>query len=194
MKLAQTLLLLTAAACAAPDTVSRFVPGGPAPCQSDGPVPMKTIDYRGGVVSFEVPAHWVERHFEEGGAEFWEEGHSWTLRLETLTVRPGEEHWEDPQSVLESSARVDGPVRALSSEYALGEQRSEATERGTDLVFDQWLLCREVEDELYRLAIFTLCSKASESESPRVERERVRIRGAVERAVLPSMDEGPRGG
>jgi hypothetical protein len=47
---------------------------------------MKTIRYRGGIVTFRIPAHWTEEYEEEGGGIFYnEDNDSGTLRLNVLT-------------------------------------------------------------------------------------------------------------
>jgi hypothetical protein len=38
------------------------------------PVQFKTIVYRGGIVRFRIPAHWIEEYEHEGGGTFYEEG------------------------------------------------------------------------------------------------------------------------
>jgi hypothetical protein len=49
---------------------------------------MKTIRYRGGVVTFRVPAHWEEEYEEEGGGTFYdEELDNGTLRLNTIVAK-----------------------------------------------------------------------------------------------------------
>jgi hypothetical protein len=60
----------------------------PAPEQA--PMPdrdgMKTIRYRGGIVTFRIPAHWTEEYKEEGGGIFYDEDNdSGTLHLSVLT-------------------------------------------------------------------------------------------------------------
>ena len=155
---------------------------------TDGPLPTKTIDYRGGIVSFEVPAHWWERHFEDGGAEFWEEGQSWTLRLSVLSVagEPGFYEGRDAWSILENSTPHDAPARLLRNGNALQEVQHREQERGTEIVIDQWILCRSVPDDHHRLAIFSFTTLASETDDAPVERERAAIRASVEQAFVSS--------
>jgi hypothetical protein len=53
---------------------------------STGAVRFKTIVYRGGLVRFRIPAHWIEEYEHEGGGTFYEEGpDTGTLRLNVLT-------------------------------------------------------------------------------------------------------------
>jgi hypothetical protein len=45
----------------------------------------KTVNYRGGVVSFEIPEHWKEEYEPKGGGTFYEDRpDSGTLRLHVL--------------------------------------------------------------------------------------------------------------
>jgi hypothetical protein len=47
---------------------------------------MKTIHYRGGIVNFRLPEHWLEEYEEEGGGTFYDEdSENGTLRLNVLT-------------------------------------------------------------------------------------------------------------
>lgn len=61
------------------------------------PAPNKTINYRGGVVTMEIPAHWKEEYEPKGGGTFYEDrADSGTLRLNVLTFedkngRPSED-------------------------------------------------------------------------------------------------------
>jgi hypothetical protein len=49
---------------------------------------MKTIRYRGGVVTFRIPAHWEEEYEEEGGGTFYDEdADTGTLRLNTILAK-----------------------------------------------------------------------------------------------------------
>lgn len=49
---------------------------------------LKTVSYRGGVVSFRIPAHWREKYTPDGGGSFYEDPpDSPTFRLEVVTAR-----------------------------------------------------------------------------------------------------------
>jgi hypothetical protein len=49
---------------------------------------MKTITYRGGIVTFRIPAHWREEYAPNGGGTFYEDSpDSGTFRLEIITAR-----------------------------------------------------------------------------------------------------------
>jgi len=49
---------------------------------------MKTIEYRGGVVSFRIPSKWKEEYEEKGGGTFYEPVQdSGTLRLNIITFK-----------------------------------------------------------------------------------------------------------
>ena len=48
---------------------------------------MKKINYRGGLISFEIPENWVEEFEEPGGGTFYEDTPtSGTLRVNVLTI------------------------------------------------------------------------------------------------------------
>jgi hypothetical protein len=48
----------------------------------------KTIQYRGGLVTFRIPSDWVEEYEADGGGAFYpEKPNSGTLRLNVMTLR-----------------------------------------------------------------------------------------------------------
>ena len=48
---------------------------------------MKTIQYRGGLISFNIPKNWVEEYVESGGGTFYEDiPTSGTLRVNVMTI------------------------------------------------------------------------------------------------------------
>src|SRR4051812_3480828 len=52
------------------------------------PAAMKTVVYRGGVVTFCIPAHWQEEYSDLKGGAFYEDRRgSGTLRLQVITMR-----------------------------------------------------------------------------------------------------------
>jgi hypothetical protein len=49
---------------------------------------MKHVEYRGGLVRFELPRHWVEEYEPNGGGTFYDEAvDAVTLRLNVLSFR-----------------------------------------------------------------------------------------------------------
>jgi hypothetical protein len=48
---------------------------------------MKPVVYRGGIVSFSIPANWREEYESDGGGTFYEDGtDTGTLRLHVISV------------------------------------------------------------------------------------------------------------
>lgn len=47
---------------------------------------LKTIRYRGGIVTFRIPAHWEEEYEEDGGGTFYDEDAEGTLRLNVVSA------------------------------------------------------------------------------------------------------------
>ncbi|MFS4494567.1 hypothetical protein [Maribacter sp. 2308TA10-17] len=49
---------------------------------------MKRVNYRGGLISFEIPNSWIEEYEENGGGTFYEDSpESGTLRVNVLTIK-----------------------------------------------------------------------------------------------------------
>ena len=68
---------------------------------------MKTINYRGGLVSFEIPSDWKEEYEAEGGGAFFlDKPDSGTLRLNVLSLASKEAEW--PAQVILDAFGADG--------------------------------------------------------------------------------------
>jgi hypothetical protein len=65
------------------------------------PAPLKPITYRGGLIRFQIPAHWTEEYVPEGGGTFYEPGtRSPALRLNVITAKAP--HLVTPSTALDS--------------------------------------------------------------------------------------------
>jgi len=64
-------------------------------------IPMKTVNYRGILVRFQIPALWTEEHDPKGGGFFYDPAdHSVTLQLNVLTATsPKDLNSTDPAAV-----------------------------------------------------------------------------------------------
>ena len=66
---------------------------------------MKQVSYRGGIIKFEIPDHWVEEYGENGGGTFYEDApDSATLRLNLLTFE------SESKTTRSDLARVNRPA------------------------------------------------------------------------------------
>ena len=67
---------------------------------------LKTISYRGGVVTFQIPSTWIEEYEEQGGGTFYEDSpDSGTLRLNVMTFKTPQS--SDQERAIETLQRGD---------------------------------------------------------------------------------------
>ncbi len=129
------------------------------------PPPLKPIHYRGGLVTFSIPAHWTEEYEKDGGGTFYDSAdESLTLRLSVMTMTPPKPlRLEDAPAVLASMSDIlqapAGPapdIEPLPHDQAICfcPPRRE-TENGEAIELHTWGLLRVVAPTLVRLAIFT---------------------------------------
>jgi hypothetical protein len=125
---------------------------------SDGDPRLKTISYRGGVVTFRIPAHWVEEYEPDGGGTFYDDAPDpGTFRLQTITAEsPAPLSTESAPDVLTSlpeAATV--PVELLPSGCALILYTQSAMEGGHRLVITYWLVAQVVPPRHARISNFS---------------------------------------
>jgi hypothetical protein len=127
------------------------------PTQGKEP-PLKTISYRGGVVTFRIPAHWVEEYETDGGGTFYNEApDSGTFRLQVITA-------EAPSPVTTASApdMLSGlphsggaPTERLPNGCALVRYVQSAVERGERLFITYWTVAHIIPPRYARIATFS---------------------------------------
>lgn len=120
---------------------------------------MKTIDYRGGLVRFRIPAQWIEEYEDAGGGTFHaDDPDSPILRLNVLTMqapRPVDEN--TPSELLSSRAIKTGQTIApLDTGNAVIAYKQRSQEDNLALLIFYWELANAVPPAHCRLAIFSL--------------------------------------
>lgn len=129
----------------------------------------KTIEYRGGVVTFRIPRDWVEKYDPEGGGEFYSTGpSSSTLRLNLhLYGTPSPVDRESAGEILRRLAKdlsCDCIVHPMPSGDAYIKHVFQGQEDGTPLVFYCWIVANVIPPLHHRLAVFTFTTVALERE------------------------------
>jgi hypothetical protein len=126
------------------------------------PVPdqegMKTIRYRGGVVTFRIPAYWTEEYQEEGGGVFYDEDNdTGTLRLNVLTFASKTPvTTRTAMSLLEPRREeYQGVLTDLGHGNALLRYTDVAEEGGKSIIIHYWQIADVVPPNHCRLAIFS---------------------------------------
>jgi hypothetical protein len=119
---------------------------------------MKTIRYRGGVVTFRIPAYWTEEYKEDGGGVFYDENNdTGTLRLNILTFASKTPVTaRTAMSLLEPRRQeYQGELIDLGHGNALLRYTEEAEEDGEALTIHYWQIANVVSPNHFRLAIFS---------------------------------------
>lgn len=128
---------------------------------------MKTIRYRGGIVTFRIPEHWTEEYEEEGGGVFYDEDDdNGTLRLHVLTaaakqpvtVRTARELLEPRRE------EYDGELIDLGQGSALLRYAVSAEEEGEPLTIHYWQIANPVPPNHLRMAVFSYTTLAALAE------------------------------
>ena len=126
---------------------------------------MKTIAYRGGLVTFRIPHHWIEEYERDGGGTFYEDRpDSGTLRLSTMTMegqKPAEA--EDLLAALKGKP-ADPELLETGDAIVTYEQPTE--ERGEALRTTYWLVANAIEPRHVRIAIFSYAVLAKHANAP----------------------------
>jgi hypothetical protein len=141
---------------------------------------MKRVIYRGGIVTFQIPATWREEYEPDGGGTFYEAGtDTGTLRLHLLSLQKA-----GPPS-LEAAAREifhGEPVETLPNGFPLRHYCEQAEERGTPLLLYRWEVLIPVSPSQWRLACFTHTVLAACAGSPRTKAELALVNQLVREA------------
>ena len=130
----------------------------PAQPSVGGEPPLKNISYRGGLVTFRIPAHWKEEYEPEGGGTFYEDApDSATFRLQTITMKsPSPVTAESAPDVLSSLRQAaTAPVERLPSGCALIRYTQSSVERGERLLITYWSVAHIVPPHHARIANFS---------------------------------------
>ena len=149
------------------------------------PVRFKTIVYRGGLVRFRIPAHWIEEYEPEGGGTFYEEGlDTGTLRLNVLTFESKQpDHVQSASEFLstylkelpnaEIIARTDGNASLAFWKFYEQDEKEPA------LAIRYWQVANRVLPLHMRVAVFSYTMVRSQKDDPRFIGEVRMIDGEV---------------
>ena len=123
---------------------------------------MKVIGYRGGLISFRIPAHWREEYEEDGGGTFYEDiANSGTLRVSVITAaKKQDDHQIIDQAHLfdmfrSSTKASEGAVLKLDRGNVLLRYRQCAIEQGEELAMHCWEIGNAMPPDQFKIAVFT---------------------------------------
>ena len=130
---------------------------------------MKTIDYRGGLVSFEIPSDWKEEYeADDGGTFYQDKPDAGTLRLNVLSMASKEA--KTPSQVILDAFGAEGH-EMLPCGFALRHGMKTAEERGSQLHLHRWEVLVPVTPIHARLACFTHTLLAAQEETEMAKKE-----------------------
>jgi hypothetical protein len=140
----------------------------------------KEVIYRGGVVRFAIPRHWVEEYEPEGGGTYYaNEPGSGTLRLNVLTLAG---KGTVDESALLSVLRRYGSPESLGASKAVVQYIQATSEDGVAITLFHWQVAGALPPRHIRLAIFSYTVETARAEDPRIQDE-VRMLDEVIRAI-----------
>jgi len=134
---------------------------------------LKLIIYRGGILRFGIPSHWLEEYEEEGGGTFYEDTpDSGTLRLNVMTMEaPPSVQSLTPMSVLQGALDPGSDIAPLANGNAIATSVEQAEEEGDDLRIQFWQLATVIPPRYGRIAFFSYTVLAKQFEETKVQRE-----------------------
>jgi hypothetical protein len=125
--------------------------------EEDSEDDLKTIHYRGGIVTFRIPAHWEEEYEEDGGGTFYDEDCEGTLRLNVITVSsrdPVTTH--SARQILESSREPNrSEIIDLGNGNAMITYVQEAEGDGESMTWQFWQIANPVPPKHIRVVLFS---------------------------------------
>ncbi len=124
---------------------------------------MKSIVYRGGIVTFCIPAHWREEYSETDGGMFYEDHpDSGTLRLKILTMttpkRVQNPSALDVLQVVVNGLRkegVEGTTYRREDGNAVFRYEEASSEEGLKLTIFYWVIANPLPPNHARIATFS---------------------------------------
>ena len=128
----------------------------------------KEIIYRGGLVRFFIPDHWVEEYEEKGGGTFYDpDEETATLRLNVLSfISDSDVPPNNPLKLLrERSVKYSGLVEELPGNRYLLKYKKKVEENEESLVIYYWEVAKMLSVRDYDIAVFSFTILKSEDES-----------------------------
>jgi hypothetical protein len=135
--------------------------------------------YRGGVVTFRIPAHWREEYSDiEGGTFYRDHPHSGTLRLSIITVTSPKQA-ESPSAfdVLRGIANslknvgVEGTTKGRQDGNAAFKYEEVGLEQGVRLTIFYWIVANALPPRHARVATFSYTIIEEQRTQPQVQHD-----------------------
>jgi hypothetical protein len=136
---------------------------------------MKTINFRGGVMEFRIPAIWKEEFSEKGGVFYEDRPNSGIFRvmLTTLQAAPGRQ--PSTVEILNPLPHVNGTAEALPNGNAIATTEETAMDRDDVIKVYSWFLANCVPPHHIRIAIFSYAILRNEDDLPKTRCELIML-------------------
>ena len=139
-----------------------------------GEVKMKEIQYRGGIVTFSIPRHWVEEYERDGGGMFYEDApNTGTLRLNVITAKSP--HPLSADAAFEELTAMKSikaeSVQRLKNGNAFATAIQHSSEQNQAITLFWWHVTNPVRPSHLRIANFSYTVLTSQEHSEATKRE-----------------------
>jgi hypothetical protein len=139
---------------------------------------LKTIRYRGGLVTFRIPARWREEYGAEGGGTFYEDApDSPTFRLGVITLR-APAHMSPVTAATASSSLLQSlrqheltSFESLPDGRAFARYAQSTIERGQRIHITFWSVAHAVPPDHCRIATFSYTLREDQRGDSRFQQE-----------------------
>jgi hypothetical protein len=119
---------------------------------------MKTINYRGGLIQFSIPATWKEEYEETGGGTFYEDGPDTpTLRLNVLSFKttPASADTDPLDGIRAVQGFIADSILQLKTGNWFAKSITRTTESGEDITIYHFYLVQQNTATHLRIADFS---------------------------------------
>lgn len=142
---------------------------------------LKTISYRGGIVTFSVPKAWKEEYEPVGGGTFYDNRpDSGTLRLNVLSF----DSQETPAPQMALKAFPEGSFEILGSGLPFRQSMVQVTENQELLHIHKWDIAVPVQPRSLRLVLFSYTILASQETEAKTKAELALINESIRTAIF----------
>ena len=133
----------------------------------------KTITYRGGLVTFRIPAHWREEYEPEGGGTFYDDNpDSGTLRLNVITAKaPMPITTQSAPDILAGLVQASASAELLANNCALVRYEQRAEEQGHPLSITYWSVAQALPPNHARIATFSYTMRTHQRNDAQFQEE-----------------------
>ena len=152
---------------------------------------MKTIVYRGGVVTFRIPDHWREEYSDiEGGTFYRDHPHSGTLRLSIVTATsPKQAQSRSAFEVLQGIANnfrnegIEGTTKGRKDGNAVFKYEDAGSEQGMRPTIFYWIVANALPRQV-RIATFSYTILAKQRNQLQIQHDLEMLDAEIDAALF----------